>query len=138
MAVTLKELVSEQHKGQPTDLQIIRRYFMENNLEEEAIKMLAELSESKVGKLKLRLENIQTWATCLPSDYLYKKYDLETAHRLHMMELDYLIKGRELSSGKLKWAKENIPNILEPEAYFQPLVEYLEQNGIKFKERKRG
>lgn len=138
MAVTLEELVRDQHRGYPTDLQIVKRFFTENNLEEEAIKMLAELSESKVGKLKLRLENIQTWTTCLPSDYLYEKYNLETAHQLHMMELDYLIKGGKVSSGKLKWAKENIPNILEPEAYFQPLVEYLGQNGIKFKERKRG
>ena len=136
MAATLKELVSEQHRGYPTDLQIIKRYFTENNLEEEGIKMISELSESKVGKLKLKLENIQTWVTCLPSDYLYEKYDLETAHQLHMMELDYLIKGGKVSSGKLKWARENIPNILEPEAYFQPLVEYLEQNGIIFKERK--
>lgn len=136
MAVTLKELVNATYIERPSDISIIKRYFTENNLEEEAIQLIAELSESKVAKLKLKLENIQTWVTCLPSDYLYEKYDLETAHQLHMMELDYLIKGGKVSSSKLKWARENIPNILEPEAYFQPLVEYLEENGIKFKERK--
>ena len=136
MAVTLKELVNAPYIERPSDLRIIKHYFTENNLEEEAIQLIAELSESKVAKLKLRLENIDTWATYLPSTYLYKEYDLEIADKLHMMELDYLINEGKITSKKLKWAKENVPNILEPEAYFQPLIRYLEENGIKFKERK--
>ena len=74
--------------------------------------------------------------TILPSKYLYEKYDLDVADRLHMMELDYLMNGGELSKKKLKWAKENVPNIKEPNPYFRPLIDYLEENGIKFKERK--
>lgn len=136
MAVTLKELVNAQYIERPSDLQIIKHYFTENDLEEEAIQMIAELSESKVARLKLRLENIDTWATYLPSTYLYKEYDLEIADKLHMMELDYLINEGKIPSKKLKWARKNVPNILEPEAYFQSLVRYLEENGIKFKERK--
>lgn len=135
MAVTLKELVNAPYIERPSDLQIIKHYFTENDLEEEAIQMISELSESKVAKLKLRLENIDTWATYLPSTYLYKEYDLEIADKLHMMELDYLINEGKITSKKLKWAKENAPNILEPEAYFQPLIRYLKENGIKFKER---
>ena len=33
----------------------------------------------------------------------------------------------------MKWAKENVPNIERPKVYFNPLVEYLEVNGILFK-----
>lgn len=129
MAVTLKKLVNAQYIERPSDLQIIKHYFTENDLEEEAIQMISELSESKVTKLKLRLENIDTWATYLPSTYLYKEYDLEIADKLHMMELDYLINEGKITSKKLKWARKNVPNILEPEAYFQPLIRYLEENG---------
>ena len=78
----------------------------------------------------------EEWITMLPSAELYKMYDLKTADRLHMLELDYLVNGGELSESKLKWAKENVPNIKEPNPYFRPLIDYLEENGIKFKKRK--
>ena len=57
------------------------------------------------------------------------------------LELDYLTTGHEtneykLSDQRLKWARENVSNIKEPEAYLNALIDYLEQNGIKFKERK--
>ena len=52
MAVTLKELVNVPYIERPSDISIIKRYFIENDLEEEAIQTLAELSKSKVAKLK--------------------------------------------------------------------------------------
>ena len=138
MAVTLKELVNAPYIERPSDLQIIKHYFTENDLEEEAIQMISELSESKVRKLKLKLEVAQMWTSYLGSKYLYEKYDLETADKLHTLELDFISYGMQLSDKRMEWAKENVPNIKEPEIYFRPLIDYLEQNGIKFKERKRG
>lgn len=70
----------------------------------------------------------------LPSEYLYKNYNLEVADKLHKLELDYLIHGGELTNTWLKWAKGNVPNIIRPECYFNPLVEWLEERGIKFKD----
>ena len=62
-------------------------------------------------------------------------YDLDTADRLHSLELDYLANGGKLSDSFLKWAKENVPNIIQPEVYFFPLVDWLEERDIKFIER---
>ena len=76
---------------------------------------------------------MEEWTSHLPSKYLYENYDLDTADRLHNLELDYLSHGCELSSCRLEWAKENIPNIKMPYFYFQPLVEYLDSKDIRFK-----
>ena len=75
------------------------------------------------------------WSSHLPSKYLYEEYDLETADRLHTLELDYISHGGELSKKRLEWASANVPNILRPEIYFYPLVDWLKNKGIKFKSR---
>ena len=77
---------------------------------------------------------IKTWGTIIPSKYLYSNYDIDTADKLHMMELDFLINAGTLSHDFLEWAKENIPNIPMPKCYFVPLIEWLKTNNIKFKE----
>ena len=56
---------------------------------------------------------------------------------LHSLELDYLANGGKLSDDFLKWAKENVPNIIQPEVYFFPLVDWLEERDIKFIERNK-
>lgn len=134
--VTLSELVNEQKWNDISDIEVIKQFFILNDMEERAIDLISELSKSKVRKLKQKNYMAEEWVTILPSKYLYEKYDLDVADRLHMMELDFLMNGGELSKKKLKWAKENVPNIKEPNPYFRPLIDYLEENGIKFKERK--
>ena len=134
--VALKELVDEQKWNGFSDVEVIKQFFTLNDMEEDAIDLIGELSKSKVRKLKRKNYMAEEWITILPSTELYKMYDLKTADRLHMLELDYLINGGELSESKLKWAKENAPNIKEPNPYFRPLIDYLEEKGIKFKECK--
>ena len=75
-----------------------------------------------------------TWIGCLPSKYLYANYDLDIADHLHGLELNYLMNGGTLSIKELEWAKENVPNIIRPKAYFNPLIEWLEERGIRFLE----
>lgn len=133
---TLKELVDEQKWNGFSDVEVIKQFFTLNDMEEDAIDLIGELSKSKVRKLKRKNYMAEEWITILPSAELYKMYDLKTADRLHMLELDYLINGGKLSESKLKCAKENAPNIKEPNPYFRPLIDYLEENGIKFKECK--
>lgn len=129
--VTLEELVEFKKLTGQSDIAVIRDFFIQNDMEAEAITMMADLSTIKMNKLNTRIRNFKTWAPILPSEYLYENYDLDTATRLHRMELAYLADDMKTY---LEWAKENIPKIKKPFVYFQPLVEYLKEQGIKFKE----
>lgn len=129
--ITLERLVKEQ-KFNMSDVQIIKTFFEANDMEEEGIELITELSKSKIGKLKQKEKIVKEWISYLPSKYLYEKYDLETADMLHTLELDYLSNGCELSSKRSEWAKNNIPNIKRPQVYFNPLVEWLEEKNIRF------
>ena len=118
-----------------SDIQVIKTFFDLNNMEEEGIEMITELSKTKIEKLKHKHNVAETWICMLPSKYLYEHYDLDTADKLHNRELNYLVNGGELSSGFLEWAKENVPNIIRPQSYFNPLVDWLEDKGIEFMSR---
>ena len=133
MAVTLQELIEDQKWNGMNDLQIIKNFFVMNDMEEEAIKMISELSEEKVNKLKHKLRIAKEWTAYLPSKCLYEDYDLDTADMLHSLELYFLTNDCKLAGSYLKWAKENIPNIKLPKAYFRPLIEWMDDEGIRFK-----
>ena len=136
MVITLRELVQEQTWNDMTDLQIIKAYFELNDLEADGIDIISELTKSKINNIKNRYAVAETWVCMLPSKYLYENYELDIADRLHRLELDYLMNGGELSDKQLKWAKENVPNIRMPECYFQPLIAWLEDREIRFKQVK--
>ena len=135
--ITLKQLVKEQDWSEMTDIQVIRAFFEVNDLEEEGMDLIHELSKSKIEKLKRNEHNVREWTSYLPSKYLYENYDLETADWLHTLELDFLTHGGKLSKNRLDWARENVPNILRPEVYFNPLVEWMEEQGIQFQKREK-
>ena len=132
--VTLEQLVKEQKLFDMTDIQVIKMFFDLNDLEEEGVGLITELSKVKIEKLKRRKQMVEDWTSYLPSKYLYENYDLEMADKLHALELDFLSHGCELSELRLEWARENVPNIIRPQAYFNPLIDYLEEKGIKFKD----
>lgn len=133
--ITLKELVDNQKWNDATDIQVIKAFFELNDLEEDGIDIISNLAKSKINKIKNRYAVAETWICMLPSKYLYENYDLDIADHLHTLELNYLINGGELSTDQLKWAKENVPNIKEPQVYFRPLIEWLEKKEIQFKSR---
>lgn len=134
--ITLEQLVKEQKwNDDMTDIQIIKTFFDLNDMEEEGMELITELSKIKIEKLKRKERMVKEWISYLPSKYLYENYDLDTADKLHSLELDYLSHGGELSPSRLKWAMENIPNIIRPQAYFNPLVDWLEEKGIRFRDR---
>ena len=112
--VTLEKLVEEQKYNGISDIGIIRAFFDLNNMEEEGMDLITELSKTKIEKLKRKERMVKEWTSYLPSKYLYENYDLEIADRLHTLELDYLSHGGELSGSRLEWARENIPNIERP------------------------
>lgn len=129
----LKDYIELQKFTGMSDMEIITQYFIDNDMEEEAMELSHNLAKAKIEKLKHRNNIIKTWAYTIPSEYLYKKYSVEIASRLHRIELDYIVNG-EVTNGRLEWAKENLPNIKEPDVYFQPCIEWLAERGIKFKE----
>lgn len=133
--VTLKDLLNYQPLTGASDIEIIQAYFVENDLEEEGMDLIHKLTKSKIEKMKRRQYMVEEWTPRLPSKYLYENYDLNTADMLHSLELDYLANGGKLSDSFLKWAKENVPNIIQPEVYFFPLVDWLGERNIKFIER---
>ena len=133
--VTLEQLVNEQKLFDMTDIQVIKMFFDLNDLEEEGVELITELSKAKIEKLKRRKQMVEDWTSYLPSKYLYESYDLDTADKLHTLELDFLSHDCELSDIRLDWARENVPNIVIPQAYFNPLIDYLEEKGIRFKDR---
>lgn len=132
---TLKELIDNQELTGMSDVQIITSFFTLNDMEEEGMDLIQELTRSKIKKMKQKHKLAEEWASCLPSKYLYENYDLDTAYKLHNLEIDFLVNGGELSDGFLFWASENIPKIAQPMAYFNPLVDWLNDKGIRFKER---
>ena len=135
--ITLKQLLESQPLTGASDTEIIQAYFVENDLEEEGMDLIHELTKSKIEKMKRRQYMVEEWTPRLPSKYLYENYDLDTADMLHSLELDYLANGGKLSDSFLKWAKENVSNIIQPEVYFFPLVDWLEERDIKFIERNK-
>lgn len=128
----LKEYIELQKFTGMSDMEIIISYFIDNDIEEEAMELSHNLAKAKIEKIRYRQNIIKTWAFSIPSEYLYEKYSVKIATMLHRIELDYIVNG-EVTNGRLEWAKENLPNIKEPEVYFRPCIEWLEERGIKFK-----
>lgn len=132
----LKDYIALQKYTGMSDMEIITAYFIDNDIEEEAMEISHNLAKAKIGKMKARESIIKTWVYTIPSDYLYENYPVKTATMLHRIELDYLVNG-EVTGKRLEWAKENLPNIKEPFAYLQPCIKWLEENGIMFKEEEK-
>lgn len=129
----LKDYIDMQKFFGMSDMEVITQYFIDNDMEEEAMELYHNLAKAKIDKMKHRRNIIKTWAYTIPSEYLYNKYSLDVASRLHRIELDYIVNG-EVTNGRLEWAKEHLPNIKEPDVYFQPCIEWLAERGIKFKD----
>lgn len=128
----LREYTDNQNFTGMNDMEIITSYFIDNDMEEEAMELSHNLAKSKIEKMKHRKHIINEWACYIPSEYLYENYSVDIASNLHRIELDYIING-EVTGIRFEWAKENIPNITIPKVYFMPCVDWLEKNGIKFK-----
>ena len=129
----LKDYIAMQKLTGMSDKEIIISYFIDNDMEEEAMELSHNLAKVKIEKMKHRENIIKTWAYTIPSDYLYENYSLKIATMLHNIELDYIVNG-EVTGYRLKWAKENLSNIKSPAVYFQPCIKWLKENGIEFKE----
>lgn len=130
--ITLEELVKFRKVNKMSDIDIIKAYLIDNEMEEEGIKIISDLASSKIEKMKDKYSMAETWIRVIPTDHLYKKYKLEIANKLHDLEIDFIMNNGYLSEGNLQWAKENIPKLDHPGVFFRSLIEYLEKQDIKF------
>ena len=131
--ISLKEYVDWQKFTDMNDMEIITQYFIDNDMEEEAMELSHNLAKAKINKMRHRQDIIKTWSYTIPSEYLYEKYPIDIATMLHRIELDYIVNGA-VTNKRLEWARENLPNIKEPDVYFQPCINWLAERCIKFKD----
>ena len=135
--ISLKQLIDEQKFTGEDDLTIIRRWFCENDREEDGIDLITKLSKSKFEKANRILTNARQWipnrpkvTDCNPKSKI-SKADKATLDRM----TDIYLLGMDLSEGMLIWAQENIPNMECPGVIFVPMVEWLSKKyGIEFKD----
>ena len=126
---TLKELISIQKYTDLSDIEIIKAWFIDNNMESEGINLMAELSKSKFDKVYLQLKNAQTWIPIVPDVYesnkfMKNKVSKEEGKYLNKITQSFLL-GLDLNDDLLNWAKINIPNINIPTVIFVPMVKWL-------------
>lgn len=134
---TLKDLMHRyEESGCPVpDITIIEKWFIENNLEEEGLKLIAELARSKISRVEASLNSIRAWDLGLITSKGIQKqgYDEETSSKLETIERAGLL-NKELDRLYLyKWAKETIPELDVPSTYYAPTLKYLSKYGIYFK-----
>lgn len=133
---TLKELVEWQRMTDLSDLQIIKTWFVENNMEIEGLSIITDLAEEKANKLQTVLDGARAWLPILPD--LEKSnqglLNKEQADMLQKIIIVFLL-GMDLKeSGLYGWAEKEIPKMKCPTIIFVPCVKWLkEKYGILFK-----
>ena len=137
--MTLKELLIQY--GYTTDpvkeVDIIERWFVENDFEDLGLSMIARLSAKKIKKLQDKLSFAQSWLPSKIDVNVNKEFanDKSTADMLNKI-ITYCMLSMPLPDSVLEWAKANIPNINVPQLFFMPTVKYLkERYGIEFKDK---
>ena len=125
--MTLKELLIQY--GNTTDpvqeAEIIERWFVENDLEDLGLSMIARLSAKKIKKLQDKLSFAQSWIPSKIDVNCNKEFanDKLTADMLNHI-ITYCMLSMPLPDDIYEWAKENIPNINVPRLFFILLVRW--------------
>lgn len=137
--MTLKELLVQY--GYTTDpvkeLDIIERWFVENDFEDLGLSVIARLSEEKIKKLQDKLSFAQSWLPSKIDMNCNEEFanDKTTADMLNKI-ITYCMLSMPLPDDILDWAKANIPNINVPKFFFMPTVKYLKDRyNIEFKDK---
>ena len=133
--VTLKELVTNNQYIK-NDLDIIKEYFIVNDLELDGISMLTELAQSKYNKVNERLDIAKYWIPNKPNmRVVNKRLTSEQQHYINSIT-DLCILDLDLTQYKdcYEWAQKNIPSIRLPKCIFTSVIQYLNRYGIRFKE----
>lgn len=132
---TLKEMIAFQDLTHEEDIEIIQRWFIENDREQDGLTLIPALAKSQVDKVKHKYDCALAWVPMVAdSKHLMGIKDKEVADNLYRLEmycaLDYPMRG---DNSLLIWAQENIHNKMAvPKCFFMPTVDYLKKYGVEF------
>lgn len=132
---SLKELLEENKLFHYEDIEIIKKWFVENNFEDLGLQMIPELAASKSTKIQKQLDYARTWIPAQIDMNTVDGIDGDAASHLNEIIM-YCILSMDLPEILLNWAKENIPKMNLPEFFFMPTIYYLKDRyGIEFKDK---
>lgn len=132
---SLKELLEENKLFHYEDIDIIKKWFTENNLEEVGLQMISELAASKSEKIQKQLDYARTWIPVKIDMKNVEGIDADTAVCLNKI-ITCCMLTIDLLEVFLEWAKENIPKMNLPKLFFMPAVGYLKDKyEIEFKDK---
>lgn len=109
--MTLQQLIDLYKPFGMSDNDIIKKYFIDNNLESEAINLLAELSEAKINKLQTKITLQSEWRSYCET-ILYNPVDTEKKLRLFQL-VEILTFVRDLTPDEI----EEVKKILKSEHF---------------------
>lgn len=131
---SLKQLLEENKLFHYEDIDIIKKWFTGNNLEELGLQMIPELAASKSAKIQKQLDYARTWIPVKIDMKNVEGIDADTAVSLNKI-ITCCILSMDLPEENLEWAKENIPKMNLPKLFFMPTIYYLKDRyGIEFKD----
>ena len=131
--IKLKDLIIK-YDGLLSDEAIILEWFKQNNEEEKGLDMISLLAQSKIKKLQIQLDYVQTWGSSL-IDMTKVLKPKEYAEKLNKI-IKCQVFGFDLPKDLLDWARQNIPKMKLPNFMFMDTVNWLkEKYGILFEEQ---
>lgn len=132
---SLKQLIEENKLFHYEDIEIIKKWFVENNFEDLGLRMIPELAAIKAGKIQKQLDYARTWIPVKINMKNVEGIDADTAICLNKI-ITYCMLSMDLPEAYLEWARENIPKMNLPKLFFMPAVGYLtDKYGIEFKDK---
>ena len=122
------------YSGFLDDMEIIKRFLVENNLEKEAISMISYLSESKIDKQQQEIDRIKSRVHEMSVCSYAAVYEPKLADLLQranvLLSIDYDISPK---SKLMKDLREEVPKHKIGLYLNIDLHEFLKSNGIYFK-----
>lgn len=135
---SLKQLIEENKLFHYEDIEIIKKWFVENNFEDLGLRMIPELAAIKAGKIQKQLDYARSWIPVKIDVRNEDGIDSDTAQKLNKI-VTYCMLSMDLPETLLNWAKENVPKINLPKFFFMPTIDYLRcKYGIEFKDGSNG
>lgn len=122
------------YSGSLDDMEIIKRFLVENDLEGEAISMISYLSESKIDKQRREIDRIKSRVHEMSICSYVAVYEPKLADLLQranvLLSIDYDITR---SVNLMKDLREEVPKHKISFYLNKDLHEFLRKNGIYFK-----
>ena len=145
--MTLRECLDFYEPCGFDDDTIVFEYLRLNNKEEKAIKMMADLSASKLAEYKGKCDHTESALTCFPISYLLKQYGQKNGQVLFDFTVFVIFNEREkrgitrelelereIPQQMLEKLRELVPTLDKPKyVFYRNALEILHQNGIYFK-----